>query len=331
MKTKFNFLLAVVLSAISCSMMSCNKDSDSTSLLAKPSAIGFNDIRKSALSDITITRDFKGSEGLNFKTAKGTSVYIPGNCLRDQSNNLVEGNVTLQFAEIYDRGNMVLTNKPVMGRNYAGHLLPLVTGGQFFIEATKGSEKLNLGCPFTVNIPASLTGGVDAGMILWKGNINEDGNLVWEELNEEATGQGKRAGMNINEEDASYKVWASEFGWTNVDRFFNAPDPKTQIKVTVPEGYDSSNSAVYLSYEGERNLLAQLDMYNPEEGYFTEHYGFLPVGMSVHVIFASESNGSVVYAIKKVTIVAKGIISFSTSDLQTTTKSNLINIINNLN
>ena len=78
-------------------------------------------------------------------------------------------------------------------------------------------------------------------------------------------------------------------------------------------------------------MLAQLDTYDTEDKFFSEHYGFVPIGMTLHVIFVSESNGSVVYAIKQATIVANGTITISSDDLDTTTKNNLISLINALN
>jgi hypothetical protein len=331
MKTQLNSTLFALIACATITFTSCKNETESVSLIANPSATGFKELRKNALSDISITKSFKAEDGITFETGKGTKVRITPNCLRDNNGNLVAGDVNLSFVEMYDRGNMTATNKPLMGKNSTGDLLPLVTGGQFNIEVTKGNQKLKSGCPFFVDIPATLTGGIDQDMKLWRGNIDEDGELAWDEVKRDAAGQGKEAGINANTESATYHVWASEFGWTNVDRFYNDSRPKTQIKVTVPEQYNMSNAAVYLSYEGERNVLARLDTYDSVEKFFSEHYGYVPVGLNLHVIFTSESNGSLIYAIKKVTIVADGVTNFSTEDLNITSKDNLVNIINNLN
>jgi hypothetical protein len=331
MKTKLNSTLLALLACATITFSSCKNETESVSLIANPSAVSFADLRKNALADITLTKAFKAEDGITFETDKGTEVRISPNCLRDNNGNVVTGDVNLSFVEMYDRGNMTATNKPLMGKNSVGDLLPLVTGGQFNIEVTKGNQKLRSGCPFFVDIPAALTGGIDQDMKLWRGNIDEDGELTWDEVKRDAAGQGKEAGINANTESATYQVWASEFGWTNVDRFYNDSRPKTQIKVTVPAQYNMSNAAVYLSYEGERNVLARLDTYDSVEKFFSEHYGYIPVGLNLHVIFTSESDGSLVYAIKKATIVADGVINFSESDLDITSKSNLVNIINNLN
>jgi hypothetical protein len=55
------------------------------------------------------------------------------------------------------------------------------------------------------------------------------------------------------------------------------------------------------------------------------------VGMNLHVVFVSESNGYIVYAIKRATIIANGTIEIKSDDLGTTTKNNLISLINAIN
>ena len=331
MKTKLNSTVFALLACATLTFSSCKNESESISLLANPSSIGFNEIRKNALADLVLTKSFKAEDGITFQTDKGTKVKISPNCLRDNSNNIATGDVNLSFVEMYDRGNMTVTNKPLMGRTGTGDLIPLVTGGQFNIEVRKGTQKLSPGCPFHVDIPAALTGGIDEDMKLWKGNIDEEGELAWDEVKRDAGGQGKEAGIIVNTTAATYQVWASEFGWANVDRFYSDPRPKTRIKVAVPSDYNMSNSVVYLSYEGERNVLARLDTYDSVEKFFSEHYGYIPVGLNLHVIFTSESNGSLVYAIKKVTIAADATINIEEDDLDVTSKNNLVNIINNLN
>jgi hypothetical protein len=66
--------------------------------------------------------------------------------------------------------------------------------------------------------------------------------------------------------------------------------------VGAPEGYDNTNSAIYLSYDGEgTNALAKLDTFTA--GLFSEHYG-QPLGLACHIIFVTEENGQWKYAIR---------------------------------
>jgi len=295
--------------------------------LALPDAGSFQDLRNEALKDLVQTKTFKAEDGVEFTSAKGVKLQIWGDCLQDQEGNAVTGDVTLSFVEMYDRGNMLVTNKPLMGINANGKKEPLVTGGQFNIEVKQGNKILKPGCLFSMQVPAGLTGGLDHDMSLWTGSFNENGDLAWEEVQE---GNGKERPLNPNEQQTSYGIFGQEFGWNNVDRFSSYTGPKTQIKVTVPAAYNQTNSGVFLAYEDSPYTLAQLDSYDTAEKYFTEHYGFVPVGLTVHVIFTSESNGQIVYAIKQVTITSGSIIAINESDLNTTTKENLVSMINAL-
>lgn len=327
MKRTFTFKTLAVLLCASFIATSCKNDGIETEI-AGPSAAAFKEMRAQSLQDLTQTKTFKAEDGVVFTSSKGAKVTIHPNCLRDASNNLVSGDVALSFVEIYDRGNMVMTNKPVMGKDASGNLLPLVTGGEYNIQVKQGDKVLKPGCTFSVTVPAANTGGLDMDMKLWKGNINEAGDLVWEEVNPE--GQGKEAGIGPNTETARYDIWGDSFGWANVDRFYNDARPKTQIKVVVPAEYNKENSGVFLAYEGEPNVLALLDTYDSKDHFFSEHYGFVPVGLNLHIVFVSESNGAVAYAIRKVKIEDKGIITIGKEEIKRETKSNLVNMINNL-
>jgi len=336
MKKTFMFKTMAMAAAVALAGISCsdkNAPAPDGSKLAAPNGAKFGEIRQQALADLTVAKTFKAEEGIDFETDKGTKVAIYPNCLRKQNGDPVSGNVDLKFIEIYDRGNMVAANKPLMGRNVEGKLEPLVTGGQFFIEAKQGSELLKPGgCSYNVAIPVSLTGGRDNAMSLWKGAIDADGNLTWDELTpaqEEGWLDGDRKGQEG--ESAYYNVFRSgTFNWTNVDRFWDYKEQKTVIKVQVPEAYDNKNSGVYITFEGEPNMLAQMDIYNKEGKYFTEHYGYVPVGKKVHVIFTSESAGKFVHAVKTVTIKANDTITIGESDLSTIEKDALVAKIKDL-
>ena len=127
-----------------------------------------------------------------------------------------------------------------------------------------------------------------------------------------------------------YYPLLNNFGWTNVDRFYSDPNPKTTILVSAPTGYGNQNSAVYLHYDGLGNGLAQLDTYDDDTDLFSEHYGQVPIGLACHIIFITEDNGQWRYAIKSVTITANAIYSFTLSETVVGSETQLIAAINTL-
>ena len=290
-----------------------------------PSASDFMLIKENGLENSTQNFTETAGNGLiKLTSAKGVTISINGNCLT-KNGNLVTGVIEIEFIELFDKGSMLVTNKPTMGiMPNGGHNL-LISGGEFFIKATQGGVELATTCNINLIVPASLTNGIDPEMLLWNGLINQDGELAWEQERDPAGENGKDG---IFAEGNNYYVSFGNFGWTNVDKFYSDPRPKTTILVAVPTGYDNTNSAIYLSYDGEgQNALAKLDTYTAT-GLFSEHYGQIPIGLKCHVIFATEDNGQWRYAIKAVTVAANDVYTFTLAETKIGTEAQLIDEIN---
>ena len=307
-------------------LTSCTKNDDGD-IIIRATAEDFNNLKDAALENLTQTFQFDAADGsITLTSDEGVNIYINTNCLT-LNGNAVTGTIDLEFVELFEKGNMLTTNKPTMGIMPNGDKALLISGGEFFVEATKDGAALETTCGFQMLIPADLTGGVDNAMILWNGIIDDEGNLAWDEVKRDAAGQGEGG---VFAEGNNYYGFFQSFGWSNVDRFYNDPRPKTTILVAVPEGYNNTNSSVYLSYDGEEAGLAGLDTYDANTGLFSEHYGQIPIGLECHVIFATEENDNWKYAIKAVTIVENGVITFTDGETSVATEAQLTTIINGL-
>lgn len=332
----FGMIAIAVITLASCSREEGDQTDEQGIPFQAATPQAFAGLKADALAELTQNFQFDASETGVFTTENGTQISINGNCLT-KNGNAVTGQVAVEIVELYDRGNMLLTNKTTMGRMDDGGKAILISGGEFYVNATQGGEQLNLGCNMQVIIPVDLTGGADNAMSLWKGTIGEDcdstvgcDDIIWDEIrDDEGNMPGIEIGKGITQGDAYYTFF-QEFGWTNVDRFASDPRPKTGLLVDVPEGFNDENSAVYISYDGEPNALAFLDKYDEDLELFTEHYGQIPIGLEAHVIFVSEDNGNWLYAIKAVTIVDNGTITFNLTETATTSDSQLKTLINNL-
>ncbi|WP_313112659.1 hypothetical protein [Aequorivita sediminis] len=324
MKTPFSKLLLVSLLALLA--IGCSKEEKVESIpdvaFVPPSSAQFQGLREIALNDHTETVNFNAENGLSFTSNDGTVLNIPANCLT-LNGNLVTGEVELSFVDIFESGDMLPTNKPTMGLNSNGDKAMLITGGEFFIEVTKDGVPLDSGCVLQLLVPGENTGGADPEMILWKGIIDEKGDLTWDEVEPGTHNE-------LFTEGETYIVFLDEFGWTNIDKFYSDPRPKTTLKVKAPEGFNYDNSAVYLSYDGEPNALAQLDTFDEQAGLFSEHYGQIPIGLKVHIIFATAEGDNWRYAIQGVTIAENDVYVFNLEDTQVNTHENMVAAINNL-
>jgi hypothetical protein len=316
---KIGLLFLALTTFISCD----NSDGDGETIkVSPPSAAEFAALRKEALIDRAQHFTATAGEGnITLTSAKGVKIQINGDCLTKDGES-VTGTIDIEFVELFDKGDMLVTNKPTMGSMADGKKSLLISGGEFFINATQDGEDL-VGCSIFLTVPTGLTGGQDDAMTLWFGNLEAD-NLVWDQVR----GDGENGKGGVQGDANSYYVTFGNFGWANVDRFYSDPRPKTTILVAAPEGYNNTNSAVYLSYDGEgTNALAQLDTFT-SAGLFSEHYGQIPIGLECHIIFATEENGKWRYAIKGVTTTADAVYTFTSAETTLGTEAQLVAAIN---
>lgn len=318
-----------LLLAASFIIFSCKKDDtrEQIDTFTPPRAEQFNKIKEDALSGRIQKFTIDAEEGANLESEKGVTIHILPNSLT-LDGEPVTGEVEIQFVELYDAGDMLATNKRTMGRLEDGGLAMIITGGAFYINAYQDGTELDPETSISLLVPGSLTGEADDEMILWDGEVDEDGNLTWVPKNREAGGQDGKDRVMV--EGTAYYATFSNFGWTNIDKFYNDPREKTELWVKVPEGFDNKNSAVYLKYKGEPNALASMDVYDTEKKMFSEHYGQIPIGIECHLIFATESNENWRIAVKSVTIEEDGTYEFSIDDTEVLTESAMIQKINNL-
>jgi len=315
MKNKTShFLLLLILFAIaSCDRDTCCDDPVEENTFTPPTSQEFTSIREEALNQSVQTGIFIADEGIDFTSSNGAQLQIFPGCLTTINGELIVDEVELEFIEYYNRIEMLGPNKPTMGRMPDGNKAMLLTGGAFYINITRNGEPVLPVCGIQLTVPTTLTGGPDEEMTLWTGVIDSNGDLTWEpNPNGEAFVQGD-----------NYFAFFQDFGWTNIDRFFNDPRPKTSIQVLVTEGYTAQNASVYLSVDGEETGLAHLDTFNPGTNIFSEHYGQLPIGLEVHLIFVSAEEDLWRYAIKSITISENQTFTFAHSETQIATLTEL--------
>ncbi len=315
-------LLAII------SLQSCTDSKDNQT--APPSATEFGNIRQAALENLTQDFTLVAENGVtSFTSEKGVQFSINGACLT-KNGNPVTGSVAVEFVELFDAGAMLTTDKTTMGRMPNGDMALLVSGGEFYINATQGGVDLDISCSIQLIIPSALTGGADNTMTLWDGTIDDNGNLDWVEQVDGPAGQNGGVFAEGNGVNGTYYAFFNSFGWTNVDRFYSDPRPKTTILAEAPSGYNFGNSAIYLHYDGEASTLAKLDTYSETTHQFSEHYGQIPIGLQCHIIFATEESGQWRYAIKSATISAGAVYTFTLAETTVGTEAQLTAAINAL-
>lgn len=299
---------------------SCKKEdpnpSPNPSPSPTPNGTALQNMFSENLDNLTQTYTINASTGGVVVGSSGTKITIYPNTLKNSSEQLVSGNVTVELIEIYDRGNMALCNKPTMGKTTIGDLALLISGGEYYLRITQNGEELDASSSVFVQVPANNP----SAMNLFNGKFDADDNLWWDELGDTVMFEQDSSGMNFNFMDTTW-------GWTNVDRFYSDPRPKTTIKVKLPDGYDNTNAEVFLTYDGEQTALASLDTYT-SDGYFSEHYGLIPIGLEMHVIAISMIDDEIYYSILANVVEDNQVITISS--LNPISKTDLITLINDL-
>ncbi|MDR0825497.1 MAG: hypothetical protein LBN74_10415, partial [Prevotella sp.] len=109
------FKLGLILFSVILLLVNCSNDENGP-YFAPPTASGFKSIKDAALAGLVQKTTFKAEDGINFTSAKGVKLNIYGGCLYTNGSQ-VTGNVDLEFIELFDRGNMLVSNKPLMGKD----------------------------------------------------------------------------------------------------------------------------------------------------------------------------------------------------------------------
>ena len=152
---------------------SCSSEKDSMI----PTATTYNSLKLHALHSLSQNIEIFGSGDVNFTSIRGVNVSIDRSSLT-LNGNPVASPIDINFVEIFAGDNMVVTGKHTMGQMPDGNRSLLLSGGEFYINATKNGQQLELNGTITVLIPATLT-GEDVGnpdMTLWDLAVNDS---VW--------------------------------------------------------------------------------------------------------------------------------------------------------
>lgn len=264
-------------------------------------------------SDLIQTFQMSAADNvITITSSQGVKLEITRSCLRKNNLN-VTGIVDIEFIEIFDKGTMLVTNKPTLGMvGTEKHLL--TSGGEFYINATQGGEQLTLACSLFLNVPTSITGGTDNNMTGFLGNEDANGNIIWD-----TSTSNEFWGASLSPGAAeTYNTFVSKFGWFNCDKFISFPNGRTKITAYVPQEYGNGKSLIFLAAKNFPNSLGQTS-------------GTYPIGLECSLIFVAENNGSFKYAIKQNTVLtANHQVTFEPSEMATETTAEMITIINAL-
>lgn len=276
-------------------MASCKKDDPGSGGPAPVTPVTnalfavFND----HVEDATQTFTLNAAAGGWIYGQDGVSIYFPANAFRTASGGAVTGDVQLELVEALTVGDMLWLNKQTLG-NDNGQMRPLVSGGQYYLNATQGGQQLKLADNAgQVWVPAP--NGVDPNMELFSGTVEDDGIIVWDPFGP--------IGGNGGMDSTGYNFPNDSLGWVNCDYFMGNGGVQTSVQITCPAGYTDENTIVWLVFPDQN---AMTGLYNSTNNVFsTGSYYSLPVGLTMTVVAIANTGGGYTSSFTS-TVVSEG-------------------------
>ncbi|MDB5257285.1 MAG: hypothetical protein JWM14_1980 [Chitinophagaceae bacterium] len=311
-----HFLLALV-SAACLTFTGCKKNKEDS----PAPATTINDfIEKNEVSSQTFTINTDNSQS-SITGDQGTKVTFPKNAFTTSDGTPVTGTVSIELKEIYDKSDMVLSDRPTTSD---GKLL--ISGGEIFISATANGQELQLDTNTNILIELAQTTTVDTTMGLFTGRVDSSG-FNWTPVAIDSSTIARSDTNWINSDpgyyyDPSHYVFAiSTLGWINCDRFYYSPNT-TNIHVTCNGEPNDNSTRVYLIFN-DINSVSQLWANSS-----TFDSGLVPVGEAVTIVAFGIKDNQEYFATKDITVSSELNISL---DLAKVSEADITTALESLN
>lgn len=305
-----NFIVGGTVLAISAGI-GCKKDSTTAPATNNTAAAADN---YSSVQDFFAkngvamqTYTVSGTSGGSFTTPQGTKVTIPANAFVDKSYNPVTGNVAIEFRDIYNRNDMLLSDVPTM----LGNGQPLKSGGEFFIRAKSGGSAVLLMFSKPITVTQPLNGwAIDNNMVALKKDTAGNWVAPFDSSNVRSDSALSSYVFSLY----SFAQPVDSGSWCNSDNstYFSAYTPTT---LTL-KGNDSASvygTNVFLVFH---NLNSMVHVYNG--GYSSFPYAYAPVGLQCTLVaIGVDSKGKLYSSFVPITISTNQVVNFSLSPTTT--------------
>ena len=322
MYTKISFLSILMVLAITFS--SCKKDkkkddvpNPTTTDQTYSSMVDFYNKNGAKLQ----TYQINASTGGSFTSPKGTVVTIPANCFVDASDNNVSGTVTIQFKDIYSKSDMLLSD---IGTTFFDGA-PMVSGGEFFINALLGDSALQIDAGKFIAIEQPFNNGAVKDLDMEAMILNDPRDTI--------QGGGNIEGWSISPGNSllytatSYVFNLYAFSGTNgAGTWCNSDNPyyfqaytNTTLTVNAVAGYTLD---VFLVF---KNVNSMVHVYSDGTNY---PYAYSPVGLECTVVVLAVKDDKLYSSFTPVTITSNLTINPSLTETTTDAFKTVLNSLN---
>lgn len=252
---------------------------------------------------------------------KNTRLTFGPNAFITAQGSAVTGSVQVELREISEKWQMVLANKTTVSTQGL-----LESSGEAYINATQNGQKLRLRAGTSkIQFAAS---SMNKPMNFFTGNIDADnmGEVTWV-LNDSIPTDTAEVDCscdtvatvyvdnNTSMWDTLYTFPLDTMGWINCDYIMNAGIYPAALKLTTSEGFDNTNTRVYLVFKN-RNSVGNMNYY--ADGAFVTDaihgYDNIPVGEQMTIIAVGYKDDKLYSAFKTITLSASNNESLSLTE-----------------
>jgi hypothetical protein len=253
---------------------------------------------------------------ISIVTFDGAQIDIPANAFIYESREVVEGEVTIFFNLITDRGEMIVQDRATSALSRDGERIEAIeSGAEVFINVEKDGEVVFLQKPMDIKIPTDEP--LEEMQVFVEAEGTGD-DLVWVVDEERRVVVGEKEGEGGRGDYVyGYQILpdlGDQWAGCNIDRFvdWTCPD-RTTVNVEIPTGYDPTNTEVYMIPVGGMNMVANFDLWDAATNSFSEHGGQICVGQDVHFVLVTNYGGGLQYEIHTTTISPGGHVEVFTA------------------
>lgn len=151
------YFTAVLTLVYACNISNPAVENSTQQQAVKPFSVIDQPLKK--LGPVLLSFVFSNSKGLVKKTKRGTVIMVPENAFVNEDGSPVKGEVNLDFKEILNQSEIILSGIPMNVKNSKGVVTPFISDGMFSIVAGCGGKNLKLaeGKEITVSTVSNKT------------------------------------------------------------------------------------------------------------------------------------------------------------------------------
>ncbi|HQV51158.1 MAG: hypothetical protein IPI00_09120 [Flavobacteriales bacterium] len=205
------------------------------------------------VADATQTFTVNAVTGGQVMGTRGTQLdFEPGAFIYDDGTP-VTGQVQVSLVEVLSVSEMILFNIQTVG-NDNGNLRMLRSGGAINVYANQGSTPVQItNGGLIAKIPTDIG---DPSMDLFSGNINSDGNMIWDRI-DSAIVSVDSAYYDTTDYTYTFPYYfnynfnpESNSNWNNCDFWWDYPTT-TSVQATIPSTYTWYNTQTWIIFPTE--------------------------------------------------------------------------------